>query len=792
MQTPKTILLIIICLFFIVAGACAQGTQNVTGKVFDEASKQPLTGAVISMVNNANIGAISDADGNFKLTGVPLGRQTLKVSYTGYEERILNDVLVTAGKEVHLNVNMQEALHSLQEVKVTYNKNRDKTRTNNDMSQVSARSFNVDETKRYAGALGDPSRMAANFAGVVSGNDSRNDIVVRGNAPTGMLWQLEGLNIPNPNHYGSLSTTGGPISMLNNNNIDKSDFLTSAFPAQYGNAVAGVFDMRLRDGNHNKKEFVAQIGFNGFELGAEGPLGKNKNTSYVANYRYSTLGVFQKMGINFGAGSAVPLYQDLNFKVVSNISKKSKVTFFGVSGNSKIDFLGKDVDTSKVEQYSGDPYADERNKFGMSVTGLAYEYQLSDKTSTKLTLGYGYTMQQYSADSLSTTDGHAVPLQKGKFTTSKLSGVWTITHKMNAKNNMQAGLTYDHLGFDLVNKEVEPNGTEHIFIDQTGNYGLAQGFAQWKHRFNNKLSSVAGVHGQWVTINNTMAAEPRASLRYAIGRKQAISVGYGLHHQAQNVYTYFSETRTATGVTLTNKELGLTRSHHSVVTYDWNITDNLRMKAEGYYQVLGNIPVEQRSSSFSMVNTGADFGYTDVDSLVNKGKGHNYGAELTVERFFKQGYYFLITGTIFNSRYEGSDGVERNTAFNTGHVLNVLAGKEFKVGKKGNVLAMNLKLTSVGGRYFTPVNYAASQQAGHTIYMDNIAFSEKQPDYFRSDLRISYRKEYRKSTLEVAVDLQNLTNHQNILERYYDVKKDKTVTVYQQSFFPVPTIRYTF
>ncbi|GAA4461453.1 carboxypeptidase-like regulatory domain-containing protein [Nemorincola caseinilytica] len=790
MHTLKHFILFLVLL--LATGVHAQTTQNITGRVFDEASKQPLTGAVIVLLNSATTtGAVSDADGNFLLPGVPLGRQTLKVSYTGYEDRIMNDVLVTAGKEVNLNINMQEALHTLADVKVTYNKNRDKTRTNNDMSQVSARSFNVDETKRYAGALGDPSRMAANFAGVVSGNDSRNDIVVRGNSPTGMLWQLEGLNIPNPNHYGSLSTTGGPISMLNNNNIDKSDFLTSAFPAQYGNAVAGVFDMKLRDGNRNKKEFVAQIGFNGFELGAEGPLGKNKRTSYVANYRYSTLGVFQKMGINFGAGSAVPLYQDLNFKVVSNISKRSKVTFFGVSGNSRIDFMGKDVDTTKAEQYSGDPYSNERNKFGMSVTGLAYEYQLSEKTSTKLTLGYGYTMQKYVVDSLSPDDLRAIPDQDGKFTTSKLSGVWTVTHKMNAKNNMQAGLTYDHLGFDLVNTDILPDGTKAPYIDRSGSYGLAQGFVQWKHRFSDKLSSVAGVHGQYVTFNSTIAAEPRASLRYALGKRQAVSVGYGMHHQAQNVYTYFYETRNANGVFLTNKDLGLTRSHHSVVTYDWNINDNLRVKAEGYYQILGNVPVEQRSSSFSLLNTGADFGYTDVDSLVNKGKGKNYGAELTVERFFNKGYYFLVTGSLFNSSYRGSDGIERNTAFNTGHVLNVLAGKEFKVGK-GNVLALNLKLTSVGGRYFTPVDQVRSQQEGHTVYMDNIAFSQKQPDYFRTDLRVSYRKEYRKSTLELAVDLQNLTNHQNILERYYDVKANKTVTVYQQSFFPIPTIRYTF
>lgn len=771
----------------------AQTTQNITGKVYDEVSKQPLTGAVIVLQGTGNAtGTVTDLDGNFILPAVPTGRQAIKVSYTGYEERMANDIVVTAGKEVHLNIGMQEALHKLNEVTVTYNKAKDKTRTNNDMAQVSARSFNMDETKRYAGALGDPSRMASNFAGVVSGNDSRNDIVVRGNSPIGMLWQLEGLNIPNPNHYGSMTSTGGPVSMLNNNNIDKSDFMTSAFPAQYGNAVAGVFDMRLREGNRNKHEFVAQMGFNGFELGAEGPLGKKKNTTYLINYRYSTLGVFQKMGIDFGAGSIVPYYQDLNFKVTSNLSKRAKLTLFGMSGRSTIDFLGKDVDSTKIGIYGGNPYYDERNIFGTTVNGAAYEYRISDKTVSKLTVGYSGTMQQYKADSLSKIDYKPYADAFGRLSSEKLSGVWTLMHKINARNSVQSGVIYDHTSYKLLNKDIKPDGTEEVFINSTGNFGLMQAYTQWKHRYTNKLSTVAGVHAQYITLNNTMAAEPRASIRCAVSSRQALSVGYGLHHQAQNIYTYFAQTNTPTGAVLTNKDLGFTRSHHTVVTYDWNINEHLRLKAETYYQILGNVPVEQRLSAFSVLNTGADFGTTDVDSLVNKGKGYNYGTEVTIERFFNKGYYFLVTGSLFQSRYTGSDGVERNTAFNTGHVLNVLAGKEFKVGKKGSVLALNLKLCTVGGRYFTPLDLELSITEGRSIYKESMAFSEKQQAYFRTDLRVAYRKEYKKSTLEMAVDFQNLTNHQNVFQQYYNPKTQKMVTDYQQSFFPMPTVRFTF
>lgn len=805
----KRSFLLLLSAVLIQLNARAQTTQTVTGNVYDEASKTPLTGVIVMLVNvsqpksptsdstgsislsSVPMGTATDIAGNFKLGPVPIGRQSFKVSYTGYEDRVINDVVVTAGKEVHLNIGMQEALHKLDEVTVSYNKAKDKTRTNNDMALVSARSFNVDETKRYAGALGDPSRMAANFAGVVSGNDARNDIVVRGNSPSGMLWQLEGLNIPNPNHYGSLSSTGGPVSMLNNNNIDKSDFMTSAFPAQYGNAVAGVFDMKLRDGNKDKNEFIGQLSFNGFELGAEGPIGKNKQTSYVINYRYSALSLFQKMGMNFGTGAAVPNYQDVNYKITSNLSRKSKLIVFGIAGSSKIDFLGKDVDTTKQELYSGDPYANERNKFGTTITGVSYEHHLSDKTFTKLTLGYSTTFEQFTLDSISYIDRSLYPNAKARFATGKLSAVWSVAHKIDARNNITGGATYDRLGFDLLNKEMHPSENK-VIVDQSGAYGLVQSYLSWKHRYSNKLSTVAGLHGQYLSLNNNIAVEPRLSVRYALNSRQALSMGYGLHNQAQNVYTYFVQTPVAGGTSYTNKGLGYIRSQHVVLTYDLNITEHMRLKAEAYYQALGNVPVEQNPSSFSILNTGSSFGPTDADSLVNKGRGYNYGTELTLERFFDKGYYFLITTSLFNSKYKGSDGKEHNTGFNTGHVFNALAGKEFKLGCSGSVLALNLKVSNVGGRYLTPIDLEQSKLEGKAVYKTDLAFTDKQPDYFRTDLRIAYRKEYKRSTLEVAIDFQNLTNNKNIFNQYYDTKKNRIVTTYQQEFFPVPMIRYTF
>jgi hypothetical protein len=779
----------------------AQTTQTVRGKIVDEVSKTPLIGASVVVdtgLPEKILGGVTDADGNYRVENVPLGRQTLKVSYIGYEEQIIPNVIVTAGKEVVMNFSLTESINQLNEVVVTGNGKEDKTATNNDLAVVSARSFNVDDTKRYAGALGDPSRMAANFAGVVGGNDSRNDIVVRGNAPTGMLWQLEGLNIPNPNHFGALVSTGGPVSMLNNNNLDKSDFMTSAFPAQYGNANAGVFDIRLRDGNNEKHEFLGQVGFNGFELGAEGPFSKNSKASFIVNYRYSTLGVFQALGIQFGTGTNTPLYQDLNFKLTLPTSHNGKWTVFGIGGMSKIDLLGSKADLSKDTNLYGDENQDSYPRYKTGIFGVSYERKFSDRTFVKFTGGLSGGQEGFYADSLVRNSSNDVIGRYKQFDSHFNSGKYSFVvyarTKYSSKNSLTYGAYVDVNSLKLFRQDTYTNlGRDTVRVDVNDRTALSQGYVTWRHRFTNMLSLNTGVHAQYYSLNKQFVAEPRVSLQYLLDMKHSISIGYGIHNQTQNFYTSFVQTRTPEGnVMLTNKNLGFTTSHHYVLTYDWNISESVRLKAETYYQTLSNVPVERFASSFSALNTGGNYSLPDNTNLVNKGSGRNYGLELTLERFFSKGYYFLITTSLFDSKYKGNDGVLRNTAFNTQYVANTLAGKEWRVGKNKNFLSLNIKLTTIGGKYLTPIDYQKSQQFGRTVYKNSEAFSVKQDPYFRTDVKISYRKEYKRSTLEVSLDLQNITNHKNIFSQSYDPRTNVVVTQYQQSFFPVPYMRFTF
>jgi hypothetical protein len=766
-------------------------TQIIKGTVTDAQSGYPLVGAAVILLNaNPVIASPTDGDGNFRLAGVPLGRQAVQVRYLSYKEQTVPNIVVTAGKEVVVQITLEEQVLQGQEVVITGE--REKGVTRNEFAAVSARTFNPEETGRFAGSRNDPARMAANFAGVSGANDSRNDIIIRGNSPAGLLWRLDGINIPNPNHYGALGSTGGPVSMLNYNLLDKSDFITAAFPAQYGNAVAGVFDLQMRTGNNQKREYLGQIGFNGFELGAEGPLAANSKASYLANYRYSTLGAFQAVGLELGTGSATPQYQDANFKVVLPTEKAGTFSVFGLGGRSRINLLGSKADTT-ARNFYGDGSYDWYLRYQTGVLGLSHQYYFNPTTYSKITLAASGTRQTFRGDSLSTESRRPVPLEEADYRQDKYSAHLLVHKKFNARNTLTTGLILDVYTFDLQNARIVP-GSSRAFVSGNGQSPLTQGYTQWLHRFTDNFSFNAGLNAQHLGLNGSLTLEPRLGLKYFLDARQSLSLGYGHHSQMQPFQAYFTRTTYPNGSSaLTNKNLGFVKSRHLALSYDYRLRPDLRLKVEAYYQRLHDAAVETRLSSFSMLNAGADFSIPDVDSLVNGGIGRNYGVELTLEKFYSQGYYFLVTTSLFESKYRGSDGGWRNTAFNGRYVVNGLAGREIKIGRGGrNSLNLDLKGTVAGGRYVTPMDLEKSRLAGEAVYRHEQAFSQQLSDYLRTDVKLSYRMNRTRATHEFSLDLQNVTNRQNVFTRRYNPRTHTLSTEYQVGFFPIPQYRVLF
>ena len=768
-------------------------TQTIRGTVLDAAAKAPVIGATVVVVGvEPALGGSTDADGRFRLTGVPVGRVKLRVTSVGYEDLFINEVTVSSGKEVVLDLSLTERLTKLDEVTVTYRRTEDRSVTNNEMATVSARPFSPLEANRYAGALGDPARMAQNFAGVSSANDTRNDIVVRGNSPASLLWRLDGVNIPNPNHYGAQGTTGGPVSMLNNNLLAKSDFLTGAFPAEYANALGSVFDLRLRKGNDERREFLGQVGFNGLEVGAEGPFSPKSKASYLVNYRYSLFSLLKAVGYQI---SGTPEYQDLTAKVDVPVGSRGTFSAWTIGGRSNITFLGKDVDSTQADVF-GDENTNGRPRFSTGIAAASYEHRFTDRTVGRVVVSGSRSNQEYRQDTVLYAAGSRriraeIPNYGVEYIQDKLSANLSLAHKLSARDRVSVGLITDLLRYDFYTAYTYPVMQEQR--NATGNTAFSQLYGQWKHRFSDQLTLNAGVTASRLELNGSTVVEPRAGLQYQLSAGSSLSVAYGLHSTLQPLLTYFTQAQRPNGTYAeTNRDLGFTRSHHAVLAYDRQLSDNLRLRVEGYHQWIFDAPVERTASSYSALTEGVDFNAPVKTNLVNEGTGRNYGLELTLERSFSRGYYFLLTSSLFESNYKGSDGVARNTPFNTGYAANALFGREFRVGRRDNTFTVSLRGALTGGRYETPILLPESGTAGRAIYDYGRAFSEQQPAYFRADVKLGYKINRPRLTHEIAFDLQNVSGNENIFQRTYNPRTNKIGTSYQQGFLPVPFYRVTF
>lgn len=759
-------------------------SQTIKGVVTDQQSQGPIPGAKVVLINQDTIiRTLTDVFGEFRLENVPLGRQTIEVSYPGYEKLLLPNLKVIIGKELSVNVQLTEHINEMDEVIVDGGKKNGELI--NKMSTVSARTISVADAAKYAGSLQDPARMAQNYAGVSGANDARNDIVIRGNSPTGVLWRLEGIDIPSPNHFSTLGSTGGPISMLNLNNLANSDFMTSAWSADYGNALSGVFDLQLRNGNHTKREYIAQVGFNGFEFGAEGPFKKGKRASYIFNYRYSTLAVMSAIGIDLGTGAAVPQYQDLTFKIDLPTEKAGRFSLFGIGGISYIESVTDSLETDNLYFF---PNTKSNVNSRTGIIGLSHRYFFNKNTLSKLVVSVNSTQGGIDIDTLINSNYQRYYLQKDK--QNKISVNYKVNRKFNAKNTATVGVIYDHFSFEIIDS-IKTGNSYKKSSDYSGGTDLIQSYLLWQHRFSNLLTLNLGVHSQHLLLNNSNAVEPRVGLKYQFVENQSLTIGAGMHSQMQRIPTYFYEEIVNGEATLPNKDLDFTKSIHSVIGHDWGIGKNLHLKSEIYYQHIYNVPVDTFASSFSTLNQGAGFAELSRTGLINNGLGYNYGIELTLEKFYDKGYYYLLTASVFESKYQGSDKVWRNTAFNSSYVVNALGGKEFKVGKR-QTLGFDFKVTYAGGRRQTPIDLAASQANGSAVYLDDLAFSDQNPDYFRMDFKITFRMDQKKISHLFSVDLQNITGQKNVFLKGYNAASGMIGTTYQRGFFPDVTYKLWF
>ncbi len=750
----------------------SQTTQTIRGRIVDLDSESPLLGATVKVIDSDPIlGSVTDLDGNYRIENVPIGRVNLQVSFVGYEERTIPNVLVTSAKEAIVNLPLKESVVGLEEIVVVAKDNNGEVL--NEMVLTSARTFSVEETQRYSGALNDPARMVASFAGVTGNAEGNNDIVVRGNSPKGIQWRLEGIEIPNPNHFANEGATGGPINALNSFMLDDSDFMSGAFAPEYGNALSGVFDMKYKKGNNQRREYTASANMLGLDFTAEGPFNKQYNGSYIANYRYSSLQLLSDIGIfDFGG---IPKYQDISFNVFLPAGKDHFISTFGLGGVSSID-----VDD---ELDDGTPTFRGRNSAHLGIFGVSDTYFINKNTFIRNTISYSNYGSKLDAN-LPDGDGsfynyENVDIQKSDI---RLSSTYNL--KINARHKVESGVILSSLNFNARANELnfELDVMENVLHDNDGT-NTFQAYTSWKYRINEDLTFINGVHYLHFGLNGSSSLEPRFSMEWNFTERQAITAGFGIHSRIENVTTYLAKQTWQDGSTKTpNKDLKPTKAAHFVLGYQYMLNPYTQFKVEAYYQRLYDVPVEE-TTYFSLLNNYE--GYVNR-SLTNSGTGRNYGVELTLERYLNNGFYYLSTLSLYQSFYKAADGVERKTAFNGNYVANFLAGKEFQIGapEKNKVFFVNTKMALIGGARYTPIDLQASRELGTEVRFEDRPFSMKGEDIFTLNLSAGIRKNKKKTTQEFKIDISNVTGNEGLVNQYYIEATGEIEESYQLPFLP--------
>jgi len=763
MKSLQTTLLLVLSIFISVNffAQDKQLVQNIKGVAIDRSSGAPLPFVSVGLLDMPQIGTTTDNNGCFILENIPVGRHDLQASSVGYETFIIREIMVNSAKEVNLEIQLKENVHELGEIVVSAQTN--KNEPLNKMALFGGHMLGVEEASRYAGSLDDPARLVSSFAGV-SPAVGNNGISVHGNAPSLLQWRLEDVEIPNPNHFADVSTLGGGIlSSLSSNVLGNSDFFAGAFPAEYNNAVSGVFDMKLRNGNNQKFQHTIQAGLLGLDVASEGPISKKHNSSYIFNYRYSTTGLMNKIS---PAGDLEQLldYQDLNFKF--NFPTKN-AGIFSVWGTGLKDKIRPEIDSPEEWDYKDDAKDSRMNQMS-AAAGISHRYFFGNNGLLKTTLATTYSKvkaweEMYDSDMNKTPDLDF----NSRYTNLVLTS--SFNKKYSSKHTNKTGFTITNMRYNMDLKLAPFDGQPLETISEgKGNTNLISAYTSSLLDINDKLSATVGINGQLLTLNNSWTIEPRVAIKWQASSKSSLGLAYGLHSRMEKMDVYFVKTQ-ATVDKLVNKDMDFTKTHHLALSYNYRISDDMNLRIEPYFQYLYDVPVIS-DSSYSVLNRSM---FYVEDVLVNKGKGRNYGLDITFEKYMTKGMYYMITASIFNSKYCGGDGIWHNTKYNRNYIINGLFGKEWMIGRsKQNVLSANIKLTVQGGERYSPVDEQASltHPDKETQYDETKAFSKQLSPMFLASYTVSYRMNRKRVSHEFAVKGANATGYKEYFGHEYNLK----------------------
>lgn len=565
--------------------------------------------------------------------------------------------------------------------------------------------------------------------------------------------------------------------------LSNSDFSTGAFPAEYGNALSGVFDVKFRNGNTEKREYTFRAGMLGLDIATEGPIKKGKS-SYLVNYRYSTLGILDAFDIRLVDERESNRFQDLSFKLNFNSANGKHITsFWGISGISKEYFEA----TEGVENWrSYEDYLTHTFNTRMGAVGLNHNLLINVKSFLRTSLAIMGQQILFQNDTLD-QNLQASLTNDEQYTTNRLVFTSVYNYKFSPKASLKAGVIANGISFDFRYRFLTDNRLLPLIGEKDQTYSL-QPFANLRLHPHPRWTINLGFHGLYFGMNATGTVDARAGIRYQLNESANLSLAYGHHSRILPLPIYHMRIYSTQNASysLPNFDLDLIKAHHLVLSYSQLLGNSLRLQLETYYQQLYDVPVSADiNSTFSLLNHQDGF---YVTRQVSEGTGTNFGLDITLEKSFTNGTFFVLAGSIFDSTYEPLNGESYNTRYNSKVAGCFMGGKEWPVSEKA-ILQTGFRLVYGAGQRISPIlsGQRDPRDPENPILDESRPFSRQVGDFLRPDIRIAYRKDNPTNAWYIALDVQNVISRTNEdpLEYTFDPDKQDWVFRSQSSIVPV-------
>ena len=762
----------IIFLTFFSVKLSAQSLHGVV-RAFDNAEQ--LAGATVKLIpvqsDGAVVTAISGTDGSFHFDNLRPGYYRCEIGMQGFEVIYFDEILVAAGKAPLLEAGLKRVTSTLPEVTVA--SSLPGRRSVQPLGEIA---LSRDRMLRYPNMYFDPGRLATAYGGVAQVDDGTNQISVRGVSPAMVRWRLEGLDIINPNHLPNAGTfndapaaASGGVLMFSAQLLDNSSLLTGAYPAGYGDATGGVMDMNLRAGNKYDREYTIQAGLIGLDVAAEGPLGKNNRTSYLVNYRYSTVGLLGAMGVSFGGEKIT--FQDISFHIHSVGKKGGQYSLFGMGGLSSNIFTQR-TDSSEIE-YDKDRYnIDFRSLTG--VIGGTAKWQLSRRTSLRAALAYSAQDNDWRKErpELSSFAGRGTDERYEE----RHSASVELRHSRGG-SLFSAGAMATRIFFDgRVSYQEVPS------YDSKFNYLNLQPWLRWDWTSENgRLNTQLGAQFHYNTVYDKMAVGPRGTVGYRLSQHHKLAFSAGVYNQDAPAW---AQQELVLPEPLPIYKMPYINSFQTGIRYVFTPNAQWKFSAEVYRHEYRNIP--SYSSYGTIFNNPEYIGY---DAFLSTARARNQGIEVSADRTFGRGWYLLANATLFDSKYRiGNQDTWLDSRWDIGYLSNLTFGKETRKEKsatKVKVFGFGGRMVVAGGPRLPDVDLAASGFSGRTVFNESSGYRQEAGAYARLDVRMYWKKSSanRKNTT-FSIDLQNVTNQQNLSYRFYDAYTGRVEDKYQLGLIP--------